>query len=46
MRSLQSIHASVVERCGNLIQIAGLIQHHLYQPIVWWNVSFDKREEQ
>ncbi|CAF5176951.1 unnamed protein product, partial [Rotaria magnacalcarata] len=34
--SLESINASIRERCGNFIKIAALIQHHLYQPITWW----------
>ncbi|CAF3435395.1 unnamed protein product [Rotaria sp. Silwood1] len=34
--SLESINASIYERCGNFIKIAALIQHHLYQPITWW----------
>ncbi|CAF1378236.1 unnamed protein product, partial [Rotaria sordida] len=34
--SLESINASIHERCGNFIKVAALIQHHLYQPITWW----------
>ncbi|CAF3407780.1 unnamed protein product [Rotaria sp. Silwood1] len=42
--SLESINASIYERCGNFIKIAALIQHHLYQPITWWfaNTIADK----